>query len=79
MKWAIIKNNVVENVAVADEEFAVQQGWIPCVDYAGPGWGYIDGVFTPPLPIELPPPPAPTKEELLQQLLALQAQIQSLE
>jgi len=78
MRYAIIQNNAVQNVAIADEAYAAQQGWIPCPDYAGPGWGYIDGTFTEPLPVEIVQPAAPTKEELLAQLLQLQQQIQNL-
>jgi len=87
MRWAIIDNHTVTNVAVADEAYAVQQGWIPCPDYAGPGWGYVDGTFTEPTPtLEAVAPtptleavaPTPTKEDLLAQLAALQQQIQAL-
>jgi hypothetical protein len=78
MRYAIIENNLVKNVAVADEAYASQQGWILCPDFAGPGWGYIDGTFTEPLPVEIVQPAAPTKEELLAQIQALQQQINSL-
>lgn len=78
MRWAIIDNHTVTNVAVADEVFAVQQGWIPCPDYAGPGWGYVDGTFTEPTTTLEAVVPTPTKEDLLAQLAALQQQIQAL-
>lgn len=78
MRWAIIDNHTVTNVAVADEAYAVQQGWIPCPDYAGPGWGYVDGTFTEPTPTLEAVAPTPTKEDLLAQLAALQQQIQAL-
>ena len=78
MRWAIIDNHTVTNVAVADEAYAVQQGWIPCPDYAGPRWGYVDGTFTEPLPVTITQPQQPTKEDLLAQLQAIQQQIQSL-
>ncbi len=78
MRWAIIDNHTVTNVAVADEAYAVQQGWIPCPDYAGPGWGYVDGTFTEPTPTLESVAPTPTKEDLLAQLAALQQQIQAL-
>jgi len=78
MRWAIIDNHTVTNVAVADEAYAVQQGWIPCPDYAGPGWGYVDGTFTEPTPTLEAVVPTPTKEDLLAQLAALQQQIQAL-
>jgi hypothetical protein len=79
-RYAIIENGLVANVVVADAEFAAQNGWIACPD-AGPGWTYADGVFTAPVvvaPEPIPTPPAPTKEELLAQLNALQVQIQAL-
>ena len=78
MRWAIIDNHTVTNVAVADEAYAVQQGWIPCPDYAGPGWGYVDGTFTEPTTTLEAVVPTPTKEDLLAQLAALQQQIQAL-
>ena len=77
-RYAIIENGVAVNVVVADAEYAAQQGWIECPD-AGPGWTYANGVFTAPI-VQAPiAPPAPTKEELLAQLQALQTQIQALE
>lgn len=79
MRYAIIENEQVINVVVADAEFAAQNGWIDCPE-AGPGWKYINGVFTePPAPEPVPAPPPPTKEELLAQLQALTAQINALE
>lgn len=45
-------------------------------------WTFDGERFSPPVPVVLPeptPPVAPTKEELLAQLQALQAQIQALE
>ena len=44
----------------------------------GIGWTYANGVFTAPPEPEVVAPVAPTKEELLAQLNALQAQIQAL-
>lgn len=76
-RYAIIQNGVVTNVVVADAEYAAQNGWIACPD-AGPGWGYDGQAFTAPPPAP-EPAPAPTKEQLLAQLQALQAQIQALE
>lgn len=76
MRYAIIDNHLVVNVVVADESYAQQQGWIPC-EYAGPGWGYIDGVFTEPTPV-LEQIVKPTKEELLLQIQSLQQQVLNL-
>ena len=42
MRYAIVKDGKVINVAEADEEFASAQGWILC-PAAGPRWLY-DGV-----------------------------------
>ena len=61
----------------AAEEYANQQGWISCT-IAGPGWSYVDGVFTAPVEQTTHETPTPTKEELLQQITALQQQIESL-
>ena len=78
-RYAIIENGVVTNVVIADAEYAAQQGWVACPT-AGPGWGYDGQNFTEPAPPPAPEPaPAPTKEQLLAQLQALQAQIQALE
>jgi hypothetical protein len=77
-RYAIIENGLVVNVILANEDFAKQQGWVEC-PIGGPGWTYANGVFTEPPTASTPEPaPAPTKEELLAQLQALQAQIQSL-
>jgi hypothetical protein len=77
-RYAIIDNGLVTNVVVADAEFAAEQGWIECPD-AGPGWTYAGGVFTAPVVVApTEPAPAPTKEQLLAQLQAIQAQIQAL-
>jgi hypothetical protein len=77
-RYAIIENGVAVNVAIADAEYAAQQGWVECPD-AGPGWTYADGVFTAPVIVPPPAPLAPTKEELMARLNALSAQIQALE
>lgn len=78
MRYAIIKDGVVDNVVLAEPEYAAEQGWIECPD-AGPGWTYANGVFTAPIVQAPVAPAAPTKEELLAQLQALQTQIQALE
>ena len=76
-KYAIIENGVVANVVLAEPEYAAQQGWVECPD-AGPKWLYADGVFTAPAVAKPTAPAEPTKEELLAQLQAIQAQIQAL-
>lgn len=78
-RFAVVENGLVVNVVVADAEYAAEQGWVAC-DSAGPGWSYSNGVFTAPPPPPAPEPtPAPTKEQLLAQLQALQAQIIAME
>lgn len=56
-KYAIIENNIVVNVTIASAEFAQSQGWILMPEYVdgmavGIGWGYVDGEFIPPPPID---------------------------
>lgn len=79
-KYAVIENGKVVNTVLAEPEFAATQGWVVCPDEAGIGWDYdgtniIDNRPVPPAP---EPAPAPTKEQLLAQLQALQAQINAL-
>ena len=79
--FAIIENGVVVNTVVADEEYAVQQGWVYC-PIGGIGWSYNEGVFSAPESTiestEQIQRPTPTKEYLLAQLEALQQQTQAL-
>ena len=74
--YAIIEDGIVTNAIVADIDFAQANGLVLLTDGAGIGWSYIDGQFIdgrvyPETEIE----PTLTKEELLAQLQALQAQI----
>jgi hypothetical protein len=78
MKYAIIKNGIVSNIAVADPEFAAEQGWIECPEGVGIGWAYDGQTATPPVEVISEPTPTPTKEQLMAQLNALSAQIQAL-
>ena len=77
MRYAIIKDGVVDNVVLADAQIATQSGWVECPD-AGPGWTYANGVFTAPVVVEPTAPPAPTKAQLLAELQALTAKINAL-
>ena len=54
MNYAIITNNVVENVILASPAFAAQIGAIECPDTVSIGWGY-DGTFTAPVPVVVVP------------------------
>ena len=49
MKYAVIENGVVTNIAEADEAFAAEQGWVQS-DTAQIGWTYDGETFTPPAP-----------------------------
>lgn len=79
MRYGIIENGVVVNAVVADAEFATANGLIALDDQAGPGWKYDGSTFTEPDPVPIQEAtPIPTKEQLMAQLQALQAQIQAL-
>lgn len=76
MRYAIIENGVVINVAyVEDAQFAADQGWLACEATVQPGDLYDGTAFTRPEPVAPVEPPKPTKEELLAKLQELQAQI----
>jgi len=75
-RYAIIEDGLVVNVVIGQPELAPNQILVEC-ENAGPNWTYADGVFTAPVVVE-PTVVAPTKEELLSQLQAIQAQIQAL-
>ena len=55
--YAVIKDNVVDGIAIADSPMDVGDLWI-CVDDVnpkpGPRWTYENGVFSPPPPIQIP-------------------------
>jgi hypothetical protein len=78
--FAIIENGKVVNSVVAEASYAAEQGWVALPDDAGIDWDYVDGQFVDnrPVPEVVTQTPLPTKEELLVQLNALSAQIQSL-
>jgi phosphoribosylformylglycinamidine (FGAM) synthase-like enzyme len=77
--YAIIENGKVVNTVVAEPNYAAQQGWIELAGDASIGWDYVNGQFVDNRPVpEAPVTTAPTKEELLAQLQALQAQIEAL-
>ena len=79
MRYAIIQDGVVTNVAYAeDAQFAADQGWLACDGTVQPGDLYDGAIYTRPEPVVPPAPPVPTREELLAQLQALQAQIAAL-
>lgn len=55
--YAVIEDGVVTNMALAEKDFAAEQGWILLPEGVTIGWLYTDGVFLP------PPPPAPPSRE----------------
>ena len=76
--FAIIKNEKVVNIVVAETDYANSQGWIALPDNAGIGWDFVNGQF-----IDNRPRPEfvllePNKAELFAQLQELQAKIESL-
>lgn len=56
--YAVIENNLVTNITVADAQFAQSQGWVACASDVGIGWSYINGQFVAPVS------PTPTPEEI---------------
>ena len=79
--YAVIENGKVINAVLAEADVAAERGWVLLPEGAGIDWDYVNGQFVdnrPTLPVP-EAPPAPTKEQLLAQLQALQAQIQALE
>jgi hypothetical protein len=52
MNYAIIENQVVINIALADPEYAQSQGWVEATGDVSIGWGYVDGQFVPPPPVD---------------------------
>jgi hypothetical protein len=83
-KYGFIVDGVVDNVIIAEEDFASQQGLVEVPDYVngeacGRGWLYDGTTFTKPAEIDVPVASTePTKDELLVQLNALAAKIQAL-
>jgi hypothetical protein len=78
MKAHVITDGKVSNTIVV-ESLDVLPNLVEATE-GGIGWAYADGVFTaPPEPeVVATTPAAPTKEQLLAQLQAIQAQIQAL-
>lgn len=82
MKWAYNNNGVLYDVVMTHPSILFPQSYadqfIEVPDEAVNGWLWDgENVSEPPAPEHIPVPP-PTKEELLAQLQALQAQIEAL-
>lgn len=80
MRAHVIENGKVVNTIEVDS-LDFMQGLVEAPEGTSIGWDYINGQFVDnrPVPPAPEPPPTPTKEQLLAQLQALQAQIQALE
>jgi hypothetical protein len=65
--YAIIENQIVVNTAVAEPQYAQEQGWVELTGDAGIGWGYVDGQFVPPPPPNYSAQNKTTATSLLQQ------------
>ena len=48
MRYAVVKNNIVENVISADEGYDVPNRTLVASDEAAIGWVYLDGALFPP-------------------------------
>ena len=72
------ENNRVCQVEAQDFPVAEPLYWVDCPDTITTEWTYDGTTFVAPVIPEPVVVPAPTKEELLAQLLTLQAQIESL-
>lgn len=48
MRYAIIENGKVVNIAAATAEFAASQGWVECPDGVDIGWSFDGGNLIPP-------------------------------
>ena len=47
MRYAIIENGIVKNIAIASPEWAELKGWVAIADGVKIGWIYEDGEFSP--------------------------------
>jgi len=47
MNYAIVENEIVKNIVVAEPDFAAAQGWIEATTGAKIGGTYVDGSFGP--------------------------------
>ena len=48
MRYAVIENGKVVNIAAATPEFAASQGWVECPDGVSIGWSFDGGIPVPP-------------------------------
>lgn len=65
-RYAIIENNLVTNIVVAEPDYAVEQGWIEAPDRVDIGWTYAGGFSGPPFkPEPFPETVTPLQAELV--------------
>ena len=78
MRAHVITDDKVTNTIIVDS-LDFMPGLVEATS-GGIGWDYINGVFVDnqPVAVEPVPVPAPTKEQLLAELVALTAKIQAL-
>lgn len=82
MKYAFVSGGVVQEAWNRDPFELFSSGYasqfIECPDEVQSGWTFDGSTWNPPVPIVIAPAPAPTKQELLEKLQELQAQINAL-
>lgn len=82
MAWVYIENGIVKDrVQVPPHDIfypAYADMFVEAPDEVDFYWTFDGEEFSAPPPVEIPEPTPPTKEDLLAQLQALQAQIESL-
>lgn len=76
-KYAVIENNKVVNICIAEPSDIKPDNWVLC-ESGGIGWDYTNGQFVDNRPIIEMTTTIPTKEELLTRLEEIQNQIQLL-
>lgn len=67
-RYAVIEDGRVSNVAEAEEEFALEQGWVQS-DAAGIGWLWDGEEFSAPPALPVPVPASVTRRQARQALL----------
>ena len=81
LNYAVIENGKVVNLCVAIEEDVKPDNWVLC-KVGGIGWDYVSGRFVDNRPVAMEPVPVPvpvpTKQQLLAEVQALLAKIETL-
>ena len=83
MRYAFVNGGVVQEAWSRNPFELFLPGYaaqfILCPDDVQSGWTFDGTTWAPPTPVVITPAPAPTKQELLEKLQELQAQINALE